>query len=214
MTSIRVLVADDAELYRSGVTAILGAADGIEVVAEAADGREAVELSRRARPDVALVDLRMPVMDGTETIRELVRIHTTCRCVVLTTFDDDRLIFEALRAGAVGYLLKDVSAEALVDGVRKVAAGDAVLTPSVTTRVLAEFVRMTPTGPGTQLPALSRREREVLSLIGRGSTNKEIATALNIAVGTVKNHVTSVLDKLGVDDRTRAALVARDLGLL
>lgn len=214
MTRIRVLVADDSELYRSGVAAILGAADGIEVVAEAADGREAVELSRRARPDVALIDLRMPVMDGTEAIRELSRIHATCRCVVLTTFDDDRLIFEALRAGAVGYLLKDVSAEALVDGVRKVAAGEAVLTPSVTTRVLAEFVRMTPTGPTTQLPALSRREREVLSLIGRGSTNKEIATALSIAVGTVKNHVTSVLDKLGVDDRTRAALVARDLGLL
>lgn len=213
MSRVRVLIAEDTEVYRSGVVAILGTAPDIEVVAEASDGLEALTLAERTRPQVALVDLRMPKLDGTETIRRLSVARPDCRCIVLTTFDDDGLIFNALRAGAVGYLLKDLTAEGLVESVRRVARGDAVLTPSVTSRVLAEFVRMAPSAPRSPAPALSPREREVLVLIARGATNKEIGAALFIAEGTVKNHITSLFEKLGVSDRTQAALLARDLGL-
>jgi DNA-binding NarL/FixJ family response regulator len=213
VTPIRVLVAEDVALYRSDIVTILGTAPDLEVVGEAPDGREALRLAERARPDVALIDLRMPVLGGVETIQRLGIAQPRCRCIVLTTFDDDKLVFDALRAGAVGYLLKDLTAEELVDSVRRVARGEAVLTPALTRRVIAELVRLGPSEPAAT-PALSPREREVLTLIGRGATNKEIAAALFLAEGTVKNHVTSLFEKLGVTDRTSAALVARDLRLL
>lgn len=212
MTSIRVLVAEDAEVYRSGIVAILGSAPDIEVVGEAADGEAALALAARVRPDVALVDLRMPALGGVETIRRLAIQLPACRCVVLTHFDEDGLIFDALRAGAAGYLLKDLTAEAVIAAVRHVAQGESVLAPSVTSRVLAEFVRLPPSAP-PDAPDLSPREREVLRLIGRGASNKEIAAALHLAEGTVKNHVTRVIEKLGVEGRTQAALRARALDL-
>lgn len=214
MSRVRVLVADDEALLRSGVCAILGTDPTIEVVAEAQDGTEAVALAERLRPAVALVDLRMPRLDGTEAIRQIGLRAPGCRCIVLTTFLEDALIFGALRAGAAGYLLKSVSAEQLLGGVHAVARGESVLTPAVATRVIAELVRSPPRGLSPAVPALSSREREVLSLLARGASNKEIAAALFLAEGTVKNHVTALFEKLGVADRTQAAIAARERGIL
>lgn len=209
----RVLVVEDLEVYRSGVVAILGATDDIAVVGEAGDGTSGLALAERFRPDVALVDLRMPGMGGVEMIRRLGVVCPSCRAIVLTTFQEDSLIFDALRAGAAGYLLKDLRAETLTDAVRRVARGEAVLSPPVTSRVLAEFVRLPPTSRDAQ-PNLSSREREVLQLLARGASNKEIAAALFLSEGTVKNHLTSLFQKLGASDRTQAALAGRSLGLL
>ncbi|MEM9691300.1 MAG: response regulator transcription factor [Myxococcota bacterium] len=214
MKPIRVMVVDDVELVRSGVSTIVNSAFDLEVVAEAADGLHALELVGRTRPDVALVDLKMPGMDGVELTRQL-RIHRPdCRVVVLTTFAEDALVFEALRAGAVGYLLKELSAEQLIESVRTAATRGAVLAPSVASKVLAEFVRMTPSAQAACPVALSPREVEVLRLVARGASNREIAGTLFIAEGTVKNHMTRILEKLEVRDRTQAALRARELGLL
>lgn len=168
MNPIRVLVAEDTEVYRSGVVAILGCAPDIEVVGEAADGAEALALASRTRMQVALIDLRMPVLGGVETIRRLAIDQPACRCIVLTNFDEDGLIFDALRAGAAGYLLKDLTAESILRAVRQVARGESVLAPSVTSRVLAEFVRLPPSRPALRTPSLSPREREVLRLIAAG----------------------------------------------
>lgn len=214
MSRVRVLVADDEALVRSGVGAILSTDEGIEVVGEARDGAEAVALAERLRPAVALIDLRMPRLDGTEAIRQIGLRAPGCRCVVLTTFLEDALIFGALRAGAAGYLLKDLTAEQLLGGVHAVARGESVLTPAVTARVIAELVRGPPQAPPPAPPALSAREREVLTLLARGASNKEIASALFLAEGTVKNHITALFEKLGVSDRTQAALRARERGLL
>ena len=214
MTAIRVLVVDDLELVRSGVATIVDSAADLEVVGEAGDGRSALEVAGRERPDVALVDLKMPIMDGVELTRRLRVSLPSCRVVVLTTFEDDELVFEALRAGAVGYLLKELSAERLIEAVRAAATRGAVLDPAVASKVLAEFMRMTPPAAEASTVALSPREREVLALLARGASNRQIASALFIAEGTVKNHVTRILDKLEVRDRTQAALRARELGLL
>ena len=209
---IRVLVVEDQELYRSGVVAILRTAADIDVVGEACEGRSGLVAAERLRPDVALVDLRMPGLGGVELIRRLGVGCPGCRAVVLTTFQEDGLIFDALRAGAVGYLLKDLRADALLDAVRRVARGEAVLTPSVTSRVLSEFVRLPPAAAPSS-PALSAREREVLRLLARGASNKEMAASLHLSEGTVKNHLTSLYTKLGAGDRTQAALAARAMGL-
>jgi DNA-binding NarL/FixJ family response regulator len=207
------MVVDDAAEFRDGVVTILSSAADLEVVAEAQDGVEALAVVAQARPDVALVDLKMPNLDGVGLTRRLRVVAPACRIVVLTTFDQDNMVFEALRAGAVGYLLKDLSAERLLDAVRRAAEGGSVLNDIVASKVIAEFARMKPIEHAPP-PAFSKRELEVLALLSRGATNKEIAQSLFLAEGTVKNHVTNILGKLCVSDRTQAALRARDLGIL
>lgn len=219
MTPVRVLLVDDQRLFRDGLATLLSVRPEVAVVGEAANGLEALEQAAALRPQVVLMDLRMPVLGGVEAIRRLRAAYPQVRAVALTTFDDDNDVFEALRAGAVGYLLKDVSAEELVEAVRAAARGESFLQPSVARKVVAEFTRLAevevPT-PIAEAPVetLSERELQVLRLVAVGSSNKEIARALRLAEGTVKNHVTNVLGKLGVRDRTQAALQAKALGLL
>jgi DNA-binding NarL/FixJ family response regulator len=216
--TIRILLVDDQALFREGLRTLLSIWDDIEVIAEAGNGAEAIELARQQRPDVVLMDLRMPVLDGVAATRRLREIQPASRVIILTTFDDDEHIFDGLRAGAVGYLLKDVSSEKLVEAIRAAARGDSFLQPSVTARVLAEFARLNQaTGGQASQPLaepLSERELEILGLLAGGASNREIANQLYIAEGTVKNHVSNILGKLGVRDRTQAALKARDLGLI
>jgi DNA-binding NarL/FixJ family response regulator len=214
--SIRVLIADDQALFREGLRTLLSTRPEIEVVGEAASGDEAVALVDRLAPDVVLMDLRMPVMDGIVATTHLRDRWPHLPVLVLTTFDDDASLFGALRAGAAGYLLKDVSSETLVAAVTAAARGEAFLQSTVTGRVVAAFARLMESG-GPRAEALvmplSPREREILALLGTGASNKEIADRLCLAEGTVKNHVTNILTKLDVRDRTQAALRARQLGL-
>ncbi len=215
--TIRVLLVDDQRLMREGLCVLLELEPGLEVVGEAGDGKEALEAYAALRPDVVLMDVRMPGMDGVETTRRLRERWPDARIIILTTFDDDAYVFEGLRAGALGYLLKDVSGGDLAEAIRTVAAGGALLAPSVARKVVAEFSRLAPPArlPDEGLPEpLSEREKEVLRLVAQGLSNREIAQKLVLAEGTVKNHVTAILQKLGVRDRTQAALRARQLGLL
>jgi DNA-binding NarL/FixJ family response regulator len=216
--AIRVLLVDDQELFREGLETLLSVHNDIQVVGQACNGREAVEVATQVRPDLILMDVRMPVLDGVRATRLLQETLPECRVIVLTTFDDDEYIFDALRAGAAGYLLKDVASARLVEAIRATARGESILEPSVAAKVIAEFTRvssMVPTAQMEQLAEpLSERELEILALIARGASNKEIAAQLFIAEGTVKNHVTHILGKLGVRDRTQAALKARELGLV
>ncbi|MDP9373181.1 MAG: response regulator transcription factor [Chloroflexota bacterium] len=219
MTSapIRILLVDDQALFRESLGLLLTAQPDLQVVGEAANGEEAVRQAAALRPAVVLMDLRMPVLDGVAATRRLRAEGPETQVIVLTTFDDDEYVFEALRAGAIGYLLKDVSGERLVEAVRAAARGESSLQPAVAAKVIAEFARLTdPARPRRQpLPEpLSERELEVLRLLATGASNREIADRLFIAEGTVKNHLTSILGKLGVRDRTQAALKARELGLL
>ncbi len=217
MGRIRVLLVDDQRLVREGLRVLLELEEDLEVVGEAEDGQAALEAYDRLRPDVVLMDVRMPGMDGIEATRRLRLRWPEARVILLTTFDHDEYVFEGLRAGALGYLLKDVSAAELAEAVRTVAAGGALIEPSVARKVLAEFARLAPPRrpPDAGLPEpLTARETEVLRLLARGLTNRQIALRLGLAEGTVKNHVTRILQKLGVEDRTQAALRARDLGLL
>jgi DNA-binding NarL/FixJ family response regulator len=209
----RVLIVDDQALFREALAVLLGVVEGLEVVGEAGNGDEALAAVAVHQPDVVLMDLRMPVTDGIEATRRIRAAHPRTRVIALTTFDDDADVFAALRAGAVGYLLKDVSSERLVEAVRAADRGESVLQPSVAAKVVA-YVAGSRSAPQPLADPLSEREREVLSLLARGRSNREIAAALFLAEGTVKNHVTNVLGKLGVRDRTQAALRARDLGLL
>ncbi|HJR59967.1 MAG TPA: response regulator transcription factor [Vicinamibacterales bacterium] len=215
MTAIRVVIADDQSLFREGLRTLLSTRPEVEVVGEAGTGEEAIRLVERLEPDVVLMDLRMPVMDG---IQATVRIRGRWPAIpvlMLTTFDDDASLFGALRAGAAGYLLKDVSSETLMAAVTAAARGEAFLQSTVTGRVVAAFARLMESG-GPRAEALvlplSPREREILALLGTGASNKEIADRLCLAEGTVKNHVTNILTKLDVRDRTQAALRARQLG--
>jgi DNA-binding NarL/FixJ family response regulator len=216
MSTIRVLLVDDHRLFREGLRTLLSLAPDVEVVAEAGDGEEALRLAPIVKPDVVLMDLKMPNVDGVTATRKLRTALPGCRVVALTTFEDDELVFEALRAGAVGYLLKDASSERLLDAVRSAARGETFLQPSIATKVVAELSRLAERVPAAAgAPSgLSEREVEVLRLLARGSSNKEIAAALEIAEGTVKNHVTSILAKLEVTDRTNAAIKARSMGIL
>src|SRR5579872_7399031 len=211
MTDIRVLVVDDQELVRSGFCVILEAVPGISVAGEAADGAAAVAAAAALDPDVVLMDIRMPVMDGLEATRALIaRDATRPRIVILTTFDLDEYVYEALRAGASGFLLKDSPRADLIAAVRAAAAGDALLSPSVTRRVIETFSRR----PAATMPAPSRlesltaREHDVLLLIARGQSNTEIATALFVSEATVKTHVGNVLAKLSLRDRVQAVILA------
>jgi DNA-binding NarL/FixJ family response regulator len=205
--SIRVLVADDQPAVRAGLVMILDAATGVEVVGEAADGVEAVELARRLEPDVVLMDVRMPRLDGIEATRQI-----AADVLVLTTFDIDEYVFGALRAGASGFLLKDVDAAGLVDAVRVVARGDGVIAPAVTRRLIAAF-RQQGAGEPPDLGALTVREHEVLACLGAGMSNQEAAVRLALAESTVKTHVSRILAKLGLRSRVQAAILAQEDGL-
>ena len=216
--AIRVLLVDDQALFREGLQTLLSVHKDIEVVGQACNGREAVEVAARVEPDVVLMDVRMPVLDGVRATHLLKKARPGCKVIVLTTFDDDEFIFDALRVGAVGYLLKDVASAQLVEAIRAAARGESILEPSVAAKVIAEFSRVSSMVQSAQMEGLveplTEREGEILSLIAQGASNKEIASQLYIAEGTVKNHVTSILGKLGVRDRTQAALKARELGLM
>jgi DNA-binding NarL/FixJ family response regulator len=216
--SIRVMVADDQGLVRAGFRMILEAQPDIEVVAEAADGAEAVATARRLRPDVVLMDIRMPRMDGLQATRLLAGpgVADPVKVLMLTTFDLDDYVYEALRAGASGFLLKDVRREDLASAVRVVAAGEALLAPSITKRLIYEFARRPRSGPQAlvSLDPLTPREREVLELMARGQSNAEIAADLVIGEQTVKTHVGNVLSKLGLRDRIHAVILAYEVGLV
>jgi DNA-binding NarL/FixJ family response regulator len=216
--SLTVLIADDQALVRAGFRMILDAEEDIEVVGEAADGHEAIAEARRVNPDVVLMDVRMPDMDGIEaTARLLDGGESTAKVVMLTTFDMDEYVYDALRAGASGFLLKDVPPEQLVAGIRAIANGDALLAPSVTRRVIEEFVRRPPASVRTApaaLAELTARELEVLKLIARGLSNSEIAKDLFVSETTVKTHVAHVLMKLNLRDRVQAVVLAYESGLV
>ena len=216
--SIRVVVADDQELVRSGFSMILEAQPDIEVVAEAGDGAEAVAAVERHTPDVLLLDIRMPVMDGLEAARR-VCAQSGCKVVMLTTFDLDEYVYEALYAGASGFLLKDVRRDDLVHAVRVVAAGDSLLAPAVTRRLVADIVRRrheeaTAAVTPDRLDVLTAREVETLRMLARGLSNAEIATTLFVSEHTVKTHVSNVLSKLGLRDRVQAVICAYETGLV
>ena len=214
---IRVLIADDQALFREGLRTLLSTRPEVEVVAEAANGLEALAMTAQLQPAVVLMDLQMPEMDGIQATARMRDRHPDIPVLVLTTFDDDANLFGALRAGAAGYLLKDVSSETLVAALQAATRGESFLQSTVTGRVVAAFARLMEEG-GVRADALvlplSPREREILALLGTGASNKEIADRVNLAEGTVKNHVTNILSKLDVRDRTQAALRARQLGLV
>ena len=213
---IRVLLADDQALVRAGLRTILGSQDDIEVVGEAPDGELAVAMASRLRPDVVLMDVRMPVLDGIEATRRITRGGLRGRILILTTYELDEYVFDALGAGASGFLLKHAPPEELVQGVRLVAAGDSLLAPSVTRRLIEEFARRpAPTArPPEALVTLTERELEVLRLIARGLTNAEMAARLHVSETTIKTHVGHVLDKLDLRDRVQAVILAYEAALV
>ena len=217
MSAVRVLLVDDQALFREALGTLLDARPEVEVVGEAGDGHQALERAAALAPDVVLMDLHMPVLDGIAATRRLRVEQAGVRVLALTTFDDDEDVFAALRAGALGYLLKDVSSDRLVEAVLSAARGESVLQPSVAAKVVARFAQLDDAArprPQPLVVPLSDRELDVLRLLADGRSNREIAAALFLAEGTVKNHVTNVLGKLGARDRTQAALRARALDLL
>jgi DNA-binding NarL/FixJ family response regulator len=211
---VRVLIVEDQALVRQGLRTILALEEGIQVVGEAADGEEALERISHLLPDVALVDVRMPRMDGIELVRHLRQEYPHIMPIFLTTFDDDEYVFEGLRAGGRGYVLKDTPSEELAAMIQKVHRGEAVLGGQITSKVIEEFGRLSraPGAGGAGSESLSERELEVLKLVASGASNREIAKTLYITEGTVKNHISNVLRKLGFRDRTQAALYAQEHG--
>ena len=218
MKKLRLLLVDDQALFREGLRTLLGLQADFEIAGEAANGEEAVAFVRRQAPDVMLMDLRMPVLGGVEATRRIVAEAPGCRVIVLTTFEEDEEVFAALRAGAAGYLLKASPSGKLCEAIRLAARGESFLEPSVTAKVVGEFARMSERVVRRAAPPLAEplsvRERDVLRLLAEGRSNKEIAAELGIAEGTVKNHMSNVLGKLGALDRTQAALRARELDLI
>jgi DNA-binding NarL/FixJ family response regulator len=213
---IRVLIADDQALVRGGFRLILEAQNDITVVGEAQDGEDALAQARGLRPDVVLMDIRMPKLDGLEATRRLLSGDGESRVLVLTTLDADEYVYEAMKAGASGFLLKDVRPEQLADAVRVVASGDALLAPAITRRLIEDFVRRPPpgSGPPVELAELSDRELEVLKLIAQGLSNAEIAASLFLSEATIKTHVTHILAKLGLRDRVQAVVLSYECGLV
>jgi len=211
--TIRVLVADDQSMVRAGFRMLLADEEDIEVVAEASNGKEAVEKAARFDPTVVLMDIRMPELDGLEATRRILAADPDARVLVLTTFDLDEYVYEALRAGASGFVLKDDPPEQLIAAVRTVASGDALLSPAVTKRVIGAFTRMPRPAPPRELDDLSAREREVFRLVARGLSNAQIGKELFIGETTVKTHVTHILSKLGLHDRVQAVVLAYQTGV-
>jgi DNA-binding NarL/FixJ family response regulator len=214
---IRIVIADDQTLVRDGFRMILDAQDDIEVVGEATDGLEAVACTRELRPDVVLMDIRMPGRDGLEATREVLRESPQTHVLILTTFDLNEYVYQAMKAGASGFLLKDIPRSQLIEGIRTVAAGDALLAPAITRRLIEQFVRRPPASVRPAPPALEAltpREREVLELVARGRSNTEIATGLYVSEATVKTHVAHALRKLGLRDRVHAVVFAYESGLI
>ncbi|MEU1369073.1 response regulator transcription factor [Streptomyces sp. NPDC005803] len=215
-----VLIADDQPMQRFGFRMLLESQDDMTVVGEAADGHEAVQLVTRHQPDVALMDIRMPLLDGIEATRRIIRTGSRTRVLIVTTFDLDRYAYDGLRAGASGFLIKDALPEELLSGIRAVASGDAVVAPSLTRRLLDAYVQhlpATPGGPATpdaRLAKLTDREREILTVIGRGWTNSEISERFHVAESTVKTHVSRILAKTGARDRVQAVILAYDTHLV
>ena len=214
--STRVLVADDEALLRTAFSSLIDAEDDLEVVGEAADGSDAVEQAIRLSPDVVVMDVRMPVMDGIEATRQITSFETAQppRVLILTTFDLDEYVFEALRVGASGFALKSRPLEELLSAIRVIAGGEALLAPSVTRRLIARFAdRVAPARAPRELDSLTEREREVLALVARGLSNAELAEALHVSVPTAKTHVSRVLTKLGARDRTQLVVIAYESGV-
>jgi DNA-binding NarL/FixJ family response regulator len=217
MNRIKVLIADDQTLFRQGLHTLLSVQSEIEVVAEAENGEDVLRLVGAYLPDVILMDVKMPLLDGVAATRRIRQEFPICRVVILTTFDDDDYVFEGLRAGALGYLLKDAPAEKLFDAIRMASRGESFLQPSIATKVVSEFNRLSEIAVHHRhrlAVPLTSRETEILRLIAVGMSNLEIASRLFITEGTVKNHVTAILSKLGVEDRGQAALQGKELGLL
>jgi DNA-binding NarL/FixJ family response regulator len=213
--SITVAIADDQPLVRAGLRMIIDAAEGLRLIAEATNGKEAVEAARRARPDVLLMDIRMPLIDGLEATRQITAIEQPTRVLVLTTFELDEYIYGALKAGASGFLLKDIAPEHLVNGIKTVAAGDALLSPSVTTRLIESYLQgQAHTPPPPALGNLTPRELEIFKLVARGLSNAEIAGRLFLSNATVKTHVTRALTKLGLRDRAQAVVLAYETAIV
>lgn len=215
--TIRILIVDDQALFREGLRTLLSVQPDFEIVGEAGNGEEALRLAMQKHPEVVLMDLRMPILDGVRATERLHDILPNCRVIVLTTFDDDELVFDGLRAGAIGYLLKDVPSSKLFDAIRAASRGEYFLLPSITAKVIAEFARF-PRGGATRsqeyVETLSPRELEILKLVASGDSNKEIAEKLVITEGTVKNHLSNILAKLNAKDRLQAVIRAREIGIL
>jgi len=215
--TINLLLCDDQALFREGLRTLLSVQPDFKVVGEAANGEEAVRLSVLLTPDVILMDLRMPVMDGVLATQRIHSVTPKCKVIVLTTFDDDELVFDGLRAGAIGYLLKDVSSDKLFEAIRAADRGEYFLQPSITAKVMAEFSRLSRLAPmpvESMADPLSPRELEILRMVATGASNREIAESLIIAEGTVKNHLTNILSKLNVRDRMQAVLRAKEYGII
>jgi DNA-binding NarL/FixJ family response regulator len=215
--TIKILLVDDQALFREGLRILLTSQPDFDVVAEAANGEEALRQAAIQRPDVVLMDLRMPVLDGVAATRRFHELYPSCRVIALTTFDEDEYIFEGLRAGAFGYLLKDVPSQKLFEAIYAASRGEYFLMPSVTARVMAEFSRLPRMQPTQVTPIsspLSEREKQILKMVALGASNKEIAEELVIAEGTVKNHLSNIFDKLEARDRMQAVLKSKELGIL
>lgn len=214
---IKLLIVDDQELFREGLMTLLSIKNDFEVVSQSSSGEEAILAATKFLPEVILMDLRMPGIGGVEATKRILQQHPGMKIIVLTTFDEDDLVFNALHAGAVGYLLKDVSPEKLFEAIRTAYKGEYYLLPSITSKVMAEFTRLPRTPkiePGNQYENLSRRELEILKMVAIGMSNKEIAMSLVIAEGTVKNHLTSIFNKLDARDRMHAVLIAKESGVI
>lgn len=215
---IKILIVDDQSLFREALKTLLSASTDFEIVGDASNGEEALRMVLQHSPDIVLMDLRMPIMDGVESTKRILQMGKSTKVIVLTTFDDDENVFEALRAGAVGYLLKDVSSEKLYEAIKAANQGEYFLLPSITAKVVSEFSRISKPAPKNQemfLPdPLSPREIEIIRLVATGASNKEIADKLVISEGTVKNHLSSILSKLSVRDRMQAVLKAKELGII
>lgn len=215
--TVKILIVDDQSLFREGLRTLLSVQPDFEVVGEAGNGEEALRATIRLQPNVILMDLRMPVMDGVTATLRIRETLPSCKVIVLTTFDDDELVFDGLRAGAVGYLLKDVSSEKLYEAIRAADRGEYFLQPSITAKVMAEFSRLSRNSPASTAELaepLSPREMEILKLVATGASNRDIAETLVIAEGTVKNHLTNILGKLNAKDRMQAVIKAREYRLI
>ncbi len=214
--TIHILLVDDQRLMRDGLRTLLELEPDFKVIGDAENGQEAIDSYASLSPDVILMDIRMPVIDSVDATRKLLQSDPNAKVIILTTFDDNEFIFEGLRAGALGYILKDVSGQALAEAIRTISTGGSMIEPSVARKVIAEFARLAPATSAAQvklIDPLSEREVEILKLLAQGLTKKEIASRLYLAEGTIKNYVTSILQKINARDRTEAAIKAKELGL-